>query len=232
MTSHEDMLRRAIGIADLFELLSVAFAYPTEDFAQALADGSVADDWCACWEDAAGEPYDADAAGFTAEPLSAPATYEQLRREYSRLYLLPGKDVIIWPYEGAFKYRRDGREGAPGLFRTPTCLDVERQMKEAGVITNDARSIPADSINKELEFMAYLLGCHARSLSEADDELSAEEDEWAARAATFAQDHVLNWMGAFMEQTIELTRLDAYKDLARLAIGAIGLLSANCQPKL
>lgn len=231
MTSREDMLRKAIGIADLFELLSVSFAYPNEEFAQALADESVAADWRSCWEDATGEPFDPAQAGFEGEPFAAPASYEQLRQEYSRLYLLPGKEAIIWPYEGAFKYRADGREGAPGLFRTPTCLDVERQMKEAGVITKDARSIPADSIDKELEFMAYLLGCHARSISEAGESPSAEEDIWATRAATFAHDHVLNWMDAFMKQTIEFTRLDAYRDLARLAIGAFELLSAHCQPK-
>ena len=40
----EEVVKRAVGKADAFELLSCAFAYPDERLAQGLVDGSFADD--------------------------------------------------------------------------------------------------------------------------------------------------------------------------------------------
>ena len=40
----EEAVKRAVGKADAFELLSCAFAYPDERLAQGLVDGSFADD--------------------------------------------------------------------------------------------------------------------------------------------------------------------------------------------
>ena len=52
----EEVVRRAVGKADAFELLSCAFAYPDERLAQGLVDGSFADDARACLLDAGADP--------------------------------------------------------------------------------------------------------------------------------------------------------------------------------
>ena len=52
LMGREEVVRRAVGKADAFELLSCAFAYPDERLAQGLVDGSFADDARACLLDA------------------------------------------------------------------------------------------------------------------------------------------------------------------------------------
>ena len=64
----EEVVKRAVGKADAFELLSCAFAYPDERLAQGLVDGSFADDARACLLDAGADPAAADS---TAEALAA-----------------------------------------------------------------------------------------------------------------------------------------------------------------
>ena len=64
----EEAVKRAVGKADAFELLSCAFAYPDERLAQGLVDGSFADDARACLLDAGADPAAADS---TAEALGA-----------------------------------------------------------------------------------------------------------------------------------------------------------------
>ena len=75
-----------------------------------------------------------------------------LKREYSLLYMAPGPDVSVWPYEAPFRFVAEGREGVPTLFRAPVTLDVERHMREAGVLPKDARREPSDSVGTSSRF--------------------------------------------------------------------------------
>ena len=125
----EEAVKRAVGKADAFELVSCAFAYPDERLAQGLVDGSFADDARACLLDAGADPAAADS---TAEALaawrdaSAADLLADMRIVYSRLYLAPGGHTPIFPYESAFLHVERGMKGVPALFRTPVTLDVER----------------------------------------------------------------------------------------------------------
>ena len=42
-------------------------------------------------------------------------------------------------------------KGVPALFRTPVTLDVERLMREAGVVAKNARKEPCDSVFEEFD---------------------------------------------------------------------------------
>lgn len=213
MESGDRSLKRAIGMSDLASLLSIAFRFPEdEELARALADGSFLDDWRASWQDACGD-VSADDKALIERSASAFAEAGQdgLRKEFSRLFLTPGVDVPIWPYESAFRHRAMGAPGVPSLFRSRITLDVEQQMSEAGVRFSRDRTEPADSVFVELEFLAFLHANEAEAIRRA-----ADAELWESRIASFAEDHVLMWLPAFMEDCVQQSRIEAYRCLAEL----------------
>ena len=176
-------LHRAVGLSDLAALLAAGFSFPNEQIAQALSDGRFLADWRASMIDACGEESEGDV-GLANHCVEAFAGVEQgpLRREYSRLFLAPGVDVLVWPYESPFVHRMMGAEGDPSLFRTRIAMDVERRMAESGVTTVDLRREPVDSIFHELEFLAHLHACVAEAVRVED---AAAEAEWRDRLRFF-----------------------------------------------
>ena len=204
----EEVVKRAVGKADAFELLSCAFAYPDERLAQGLVDGSFADDARACLLDAGADPAAADS---TAEELAA-------WRDTSAadlLYLAPGGHTPIFPYESAFLHVERGMKGVPALFRTPVTLDVERLMREAGVVAKNARKEPCDSVFEEFEFLSYLYAKLADALNCDDAEAVAA---WTERIQTFEREHAQAWVPAFMQRTQELAAEKPYCAFAALAL--------------
>ena len=140
-------LHRAVGLSDLASLLATGFSFPDGKLAQALYNGAFLDDWRASIVDACG----GESAGDVHLSSRCAAAFAEtdeglLRREYSRLFLAPGVDVPIWPYESPFLHRMVGAQGAPSLFRTRISMDVERCMAAAGVATVDLRREPVDSV--------------------------------------------------------------------------------------
>lgn len=148
----EIRLRQAIGQADLCELLSVAFSFPNENLAQALANGTFVSDGIACMVDVGADETSLEGGRQAMSHFGGRDVYElfgSMRKAYSLLYLAPGSDVKVFPYEAAFRFVAEGREGTPTLFRSPITLDVERFMAEAGVATIKGRTEPCDSIFEE-----------------------------------------------------------------------------------
>ena len=138
----EDDVRRAIGLADSCELMAAAFAFPDAELAAALADGSFQSDALACLADAgaATATVDKAAAALSAfDGADVVGLADRMRKGHTILYLTPGVDVPIWPYEASFRYTAEGHEGSPALFRSARTLDVERHMREAGVLPKTAR---------------------------------------------------------------------------------------------
>lgn len=182
----EGGIHRAVGMSDLASLLAAAFRFPEDGkLASALVDGTFLADWQASWEDACGVPCDA-ARIESCQASFACADHAALRREYSRLFLAPGTEVPIWPYESAFLHRKAQRTDVPNLFRTRVTVDVEQQMNEAGVHAVHARTEPCDSVGTEFEFLAYLYACGGEALrrrAEADDADEKTEGSSAAGSA-------------------------------------------------
>ena len=191
-------LHRAVGLSDLASLLATGFSFPDGKLAQALSNGAFLDDWRASIVDACG----GESAGDVHLSSRCAAAFAEtdeglLRREYSRLFLAPGVDVSIWPYESPFLHRMVGAQGAPSLFRTRISMDVERCMAAAGVATVDLRREPVDSVFHELEFLAYLHACIGEALRVGNGDA---EREWRDRLCSFANDHALKWLPAFMQK--------------------------------
>lgn len=168
-------LHRAVGMSDLAALLAAGFSFPSEQLAQALSDGLFLVDWRASMLDACGgESEEAVDLAARCAKVFAEAEWGPLRREYSRLFLAPGVDVLIWPYESPFVHRVMGADGAPSLFRTRIAMDVEHRMAEAGVATIDLHREPVDSVFHELEFLSHLHACVAEAVRVNDGAAQTE----------------------------------------------------------
>lgn len=207
----DEQLQTVVGLADLCELMSALWVYPSESLAKGLVDGAVAADALSCLKDAGASKALAEAAAAALEPLGCREWQELLdclRKGSSILFFTPGDETPVWPYEAAFRFVADGREGMPTLFRAPATVDVEAQMRSAGVLPQDARKEPADSVWNEFEFLSYLFGKQAEALQateegacEAEDECAANDASvWQERAARFWNDHAAKWLPAFMER--------------------------------
>lgn len=219
----DDILHRAIGMSDLAALLAEAFRFPEGDrLATALVDGRFASDWNDSWEEACGAERDCDdVAGSldslweeTSDDQPFESNASQLRKEYSRLFLAPGTEVLIWPYESAYRHRLARREDVPNLFRTQTTVDVERQMAEAGVRPANLRTEPCDACATELEFLSYLYaqwGEAVRTRSSPDC-VSA----WTNRIASFGRVHALEWLPGFFRSVERESALPEYRYFANL----------------
>ena len=219
----EEDLKQAVGLADACELLSYAFAYPDERLAQALVDGTLADDARACLSDAgvaANAEAEAAAEGLRVwRSASVEETLSVMRKTYSRLYLAPGGHTPIFPYESAFLHVERGLPGIPALFRTAVTLDVERHMREAGVAAKNGRKEPCDSVFEEFEFLSYLHAKRAEALHCNDGERAVA---WAQRIGAFEEEHVSMWLPTFMRRTQELAEGTPYAAFAALGLATMG----------
>lgn len=228
-------LRRLIGLADCFELLCAAFSYPTADLAQALVDGRLREDALSCLSDAGASEHDlravdralGDIANYAREAYgdfttAAPALEKEMRGRYTMLFLAPGANVPVFPYESAFLSVTKGQSSVPTLFISPVTLDVESQMRGAGVIPQDIRNEPADSVWNELSFLSYLYGNAAKQCAEGPDDPC-----WIDELATFLSEHGEKWLPAFMEETIAqgraVSQADPYSAFARLGLATLSL---------
>ncbi|RDB64346.1 hypothetical protein C1878_00320 [Gordonibacter sp. 28C] len=215
---NEDVLLHAIGMADSCELMSAAFAFPDEDLANALSSGLFMDDALACLLDAdAGETAlgQASAALTDFARTDAAELIEVLRKGNTIMFLTPGNDVPVWPYEAAFRYTAENHQGAPSLFRSARTIDVERHMREAGVLPKNARREPSDSVWNEFSFLSFLYGSLAAALQEGRD---GDAEVWRDRIARFWDEHASCWLSAFMEKTREESSAQTYgKEYAALA---------------
>ena len=228
-------------MSDLSSLLAVGFRFPEdESLASGLVDGSFLKDWCASWEDAcAGESFDEEIVSECAEVL-ARADHAAMRREYSRLFLAPGADVPIWPYESAFRHDAAGKEDVPNLFRTQATVDVERQMADAGVRPKHLRTEPCDLCATEFEFLSYLYARWGEAIrvgdagdgNDAGCGTGCEEggpSEWERRIAAFSDEHVLKWIPQFFSQVQEQSRIPEYRLLAKLGERYVSELSSDAR---
>lgn len=219
-------LHRAVGMSDLAALLTEAFRFPKDDrLVDALANGSFLRDWDASWADACGDdPVGVCGSSRSAiegcEAVFAQANREAMRREYSRLFLSPGSDVPIWPYESAFLHREAGRTDPPNLFLTRSTIDVEKQMAEVGVRPGHLRTEPCDACATELEFLSFLYAKWGESLhcsgAVGEGEDFESSDCWKEHIGNFAKSHALNWMPRFFGSVSAMSRVPQYSCLADL----------------
>lgn len=97
-------------------------------------------------------------------------------------------------------------------------------MAAAGVATVDLRREPVDSVFHELEFLAYLHACIGEALRVGNGDA---EREWRDRLCSFANDHALKWLPAFMQKVAVFSHLEEYRAFARLGARYLGELATE-----
>jgi TorA maturation chaperone TorD len=220
MTSR-DALKRAIASADIFALLSAAFSYPDPEFAQALLDGSFDSDITACLSELGYPAQDNKPLKTAILPdTTTDNLLDMLRKEHSRLFLLPGKYANIFPYESAFRHVASGRSGTPALFIATQTKDVERRMRTLGVLPETAHTQPVDSIHAELDFLRVLYASWANAILQDDEPAICA---WEAELRDFRICHIDAWIPDLMNQVCAQTRSDIYRALASTALIALSI---------
>lgn len=220
-------LRRAVGLADACELMAAAWAFPTPELIAAVTQGTFSDDAISSLRDVGVVSGDAIGPVFENDAVSNEDLLAITTRGYSLLFLAPGTNVLVFPYESAFRHRALKLDGAPVLFRSPVTLDVERHMRKAGVMPTDARREPSDSVWNEFSFLSFLYGNAAAAMYEGRDE---EVKLWRERVTGFWREHGSVWLPAFMEQT-RLAATDvlggelyaAFAEMGQLVLEAIAM---------
>ena len=217
-------LRQAIAIADLFDLLSTVFSFPSEEVAAGICDGSFKDDALSCLRElgSSDEQIETFLAVFLdLEAAGEELSIENMRKEYSYLYLVLGEYTRIFPFEGAFLHVAEARKGLPSLFLTPRTQQVKEWMKRCDALPENASNEPVDSIYNEFEFMRLLCTSLANALQLQDSEAAAI---WQSEIAGFYREHIEKWVPAFMEHTILTSRSPVYAALARFALLTLTLI--------
>lgn len=159
--------------AATFAVLSRCFRMPTESLVEAVDDGALS----------------------AVAPGVREVALDDLRAEYSRLFIGPGDDQIP-PYESVYRDRKEGQDLGP--VNGASTDAVVKWYRSYGVAPGDRTSDLPDHIATELEFLAYL----------ADNEdLDACEQ--------FLDEHVRQWADEFLSAVVEETRHPFYEAVAR-----------------
>ena len=227
-------IRRAIGLADSCELLSEAFSFPGEDFVKSLVDGSFALDMANCLKDAMRSDCVNETCRVVSETCDSIEVFagqnesdllSRLRKGYSILFLAPGGETPVWPYESAFRHAAAGRTDTPILFRSQVTIDVEHHMQEAGVLPKNRLKEPSDSIWNELSLLSYLYGNAAGALFSGQVE---DASLWRTRTQEFWKEHGSIWLCSFMSsvkmRAIECSYGAEYVAFANLGTYVLDLL--------
>jgi TorA maturation chaperone TorD len=146
----------------------------------------------------------------------------ELRKEYSRLFLSPGRLAVIYPYESAFRFVEGGGKGFPTLFANPITNDVEKRMRAADALPEDTRKVPVDSIHRELDFLRVLLTNAAACLHAERPE---DARQWLELAEAFRADHIETWVPSFMRRTAAEARHPVYRGLAEVTAGYVQFIA-------
>lgn len=208
-------LEKLEALADVFELLSIAFSYPTPELTEALVSDNFQADLAACLEELGLLQKET----LKLDPDETPESLlASMKREYSRLFLSPGKLAIIYPYESAFLFVMRGGKGMPTLMCNPLTANVEQFMVAAQALPKTYRTEPVDSVYAELDFLRHLYTTALATERSGAEESSVASAQWIDKANEFRQAHVHTWMPEFMKKTHALSRIQIYRQLAEIGL--------------
>lgn len=184
--------------ATAWELLALAFRYPDEALADAVASGEWAEAAC----EVAGALGLALPEGFGTRQGdgvdASSADLHALRAEATRLFV-GAPDAACSPYEGVWRARADGVRAL--LFANPRSMAVERFARSCGLGRPAGANEPLDHVATECELLEHLAlraaGIPAPEGAPADAGLPGGSPEAAYGA--FLAEHARRWMPAFAE---------------------------------
>lgn len=146
------------------------------------------------------------------------ASFDELRADYARLFMGPGR-MLASPWEST--YFNDERL----VFQQQT-LQVRAWYRRYGLEAAHLNQEPDDHIGLELLFLAHLAQRGLQALAQQDGIVF--DDALEAQRA-FLTEHLLRWAPQWCELVLTHTRTDFSKGIALLTRGALAELVAQLQ---
>lgn len=184
-----------------YELLALAFTYPTEDLVQALVDGEYADAFeeVGTLNSMDPEQLDGCAKSLRAyDGLDQDEVLHRLRREHTRLFIGQGK-TLVSPYAGIWDALEKGKE--PFFMIGKESMDIERFMRRCGIGQPEGTNEPLDHIASLLEFLYFLCLVKVDAVKPADHADIKENDYQA-----FFDGHFAKFVPVFANAVLENTQ--------------------------
>lgn len=222
MTAVNDQdMQKAYATSDLYQLLSLSLRLPAGELAEALLDGSYAQDGISILKELSADSEDiikAEQALITIKSKAEEITsfLVEMRQEYTRLFDDPKKPAISI-YETLFLRDPEDKQGVM-LFMSPAALDAERCYKEAGVALVNQTAEPPDHMATELEFMMYLYAKKGKAIQGND---LKELETLNKQIRQFEELHLERWGIEFFTQLQDKGKGSIYQGIAW--IGKAGL---------
>lgn len=139
-----------------------------------------------------------------------PPSFEDLNREYLKLFVGPGH-IQCPPYEAV--YRKERPTLQRGLVMGPSTADVRRRYGEANLNLSEKFTDLPDHIAAEMEFMHYL--CTEESKLTEQGHLH-ESEARSKMQRGFFKEHLKPWAETFADCVLRSTDSTFYKAAARL----------------
>ncbi|KKM11104.1 hypothetical protein SY88_10250 [Clostridiales bacterium PH28_bin88] len=133
---------------------------------------------------------------------------DRLGREYTRLFIGPGKTPVS-PYETL--YRSESR-----LLMQETALDVRKSYLEAGLVMEHLYSTPDDHLAAEMEFMYYLCDKTVEKLEQGEDQAA---ERYLELQRKFLNEHLLHWVPKMAEELKNAAGDPFYKGVSLITRG-------------
>ncbi|KTE92433.1 dehydrogenase [Desulfitobacterium hafniense] len=215
-TTEQD-IQKSIAASDMYQLLAIALQLPTQELAEGVLSGSLAEDVLSIYQELgfSNETIEKTGTKF-AEIKNSNITKEELltelRQEYTRLFTHPKKSEIEI-YETLFRYVPEEGEGKPSLFISPAALDAERCYKKADLVRAKEVNEPGDHMATEMEFMMFLYLEKAKALQEDNQEQVARR---AAQIKEFNELHLQRWAKPFFEKMTAVSHSTFYRIIGEM----------------
>lgn len=145
------------------------------------------------------------------EKLDDPAFLEALKSEYTRLFVGP-MEMEAPPWESVYV-------GESGMLFQESTLKVRECYRRFGLLPEEYRRVPDDSLALELGFLAELAG---RSLDAFDRKDADTLSETLDGAYRFLNEHLLIWIPQLLEKLAGSTTCLLYPRLVQALDSFIG----------
>jgi putative dimethyl sulfoxide reductase chaperone len=142
--------------------------------------------------------------------------FEELKADYTRLFLGPGK-VLAPPWESVY-YSEERL-----LFQEQT-LKVRTWYRRFGLESEKIHNEPDDHIALELAFLTHLAGLGLQALHEDDREAF---QGYLDVQRQFLNEHPLRWAPIWQQEVDKHAHTDFYRGLALLVVGALKALDST-----
>ena len=209
-------LDQAMALSDMYALLAVAYRFPTLELAEGLCDGSYRKDCMTTCETlgiALGNQTLGALDAYLSKRIDKPQVlFEEMRKDYTRLYIAP-HDTAIPIYESLYRSRKRGDSEEILLFVNDCTMHVAQLYRKAGVHMVKDVGEPEDHLSVEFEFMRYLYLCVARSLR---NESSEEYARYFEMLREFEDVHLSQWVEDFMQESKEAASAPVYRTICDL----------------